>query len=153
MSALLSFLGGSAFRMIWGEVSHWITAAREHKREIEAMRLQGELDAAQHARNLEAIKVQAGLGIQTIRVQAEADIGKIDVDTFQEGVKLTGKTIGVAWVDAWNAIIRPATATWSIGMLTLDAFEVLKVSEATLSVCFAALGLYLADRALARRGK
>jgi hypothetical protein len=30
------------------------------------MRLQGELDAAQHARNLEAIRVQVDLGVKTI---------------------------------------------------------------------------------------
>ncbi len=117
------------------------------------MRLQGELDAAQHGRNLEAIKTQAALGVQTIRVQAEADIGKIDVDTFRDAVQLTGKTIGVAWVDAWNATIRPGVATWAIVMLTAHEWFALPLSEQTAQVAFAALGIYLADRTLGKRGK
>ena len=40
-SALFSFLGGSVFRMIWGEVSSFIEKRQEHAQEIERMRLQG----------------------------------------------------------------------------------------------------------------
>lgn len=72
ISALFSFLGGSVFRMIWGEVSHWLTARQDHTFEIERLRLQADMDAAQHARNLEAIRMQADLGVKTIQVQAEA---------------------------------------------------------------------------------
>jgi hypothetical protein len=60
ISALVSFLGGSIFRTIWGELSVWITARQDHAHEIERMRLQGDLDAAAHARNLDAIRVRPG---------------------------------------------------------------------------------------------
>ena len=117
------------------------------------MRLQGELDAAQHARNLEAITVQANLGVKTIQVQAEAAIGQLEAEGWLAAVQSTGKAIGIAWVDAWNASIRPGVATWSVLMLTLDAASLVTMTEAASSVCYAALGIYLADRTLGKRGK
>ncbi len=153
LSAILSFLGGSAFRMLWGEISAFLTKRQDQRNEIERMRLQGELDAAQHARNLEAIRVQADLGVQTIRVQAEGAVTKAEADAWREAVVATGRQIGVAWVDAWNAAIRPGVATWAVFMLTCNEFGVFTISETTAGVCFSALGLFLADRALGKRGK
>jgi len=72
MGALFSFLGGSAFRMIWGEVSAYFTRKQEHAEEKERMELQGKLEAEQHARNMESIRVQAELGVKTIQMQATA---------------------------------------------------------------------------------
>ena len=37
-SALFSFLGGSVFRMVWGEVSTWVTAKQDHAHENEKMK-------------------------------------------------------------------------------------------------------------------
>jgi hypothetical protein len=153
LMTLISFLGGSVFRMIWGEASAWLTKRQDHSQEMDRMRLQAEMDAAQHARNLEAIRVQADLGVKTIQVQAEAAIGQIEADGWLEAVKATGRAIGVAWVDAWNAVIRPGVATWSIIMLTLAEFAVISMSDNTAQVCAAALGIYLADRSLMKRGK
>jgi hypothetical protein len=154
ISAILTFLGGSTFRMVWGEMSHWLTAAREHKREMERMRLEGQLAAEQHARNLEAQRLQAELGVQVIRVQAEATLDKLEGEGWLEAVKATGRTVGIAWVDAWNAVIRPALATWSVLMLTAHEFKwVGGLSDTTITVCLAILGIYVADRSLAKRGK
>jgi hypothetical protein len=111
ISAILSFLGGSAFRMVWGEVAAWMNRRQEHAQELDRMRLQGEMDAAQHARNLESIRVQAELGIKTIQVQADAAVAGLETEAWLEAVKATGRPIGVAWVDAWNASIRPGVAT------------------------------------------
>lgn len=153
ISAILSFLGGSAFRMVWGEVAAWINKRQEHRMETERLRLQGELDAAQHTRNLESIRVQAELGVKTIQVQAEAKMGEIESEAWLEAVRATGRAIGVKWVDAWNASIRPGVATWAVAMLSAEAAALVVLNEGAASVCYAALGLYLADRALAKRGK
>jgi hypothetical protein len=153
ISALVSFLGGSAFRMIWGELSHWITAARDHKREIERMRLQGELDAAAHARNLEAQRLQAELGVKVIEAQREADVDRIVVDAWSSVVEATSKPSGVRWVDAWNQVIRPAVATWSIVMISGHYLAWWKLDENGWMISGAALGIYLADRTLFKRGK
>jgi hypothetical protein len=154
ISALISFFGGSVFRMLWGEISSWMTARQDHAHEIERMRLQGELDDKAHGRNMEAIRVQSELGVKTIQVQAETDLARIDAGVFATGVELTGRLTGFAIVDIWNGIIRPMLATecmllWSLHLYrhnwTLD--------EQGWSLVGAALGIFVADRSLLKRGK
>lgn len=154
ITALFSFLGGNVFRMIFGEVVSFLNKRQEHAQEVERMKLQGELDAAQHARNLEAITTQANLGVKTIQVQAEAALNQVEAEGWLEAVKATAIKTGIAWVDAWNAVIRPGVATWSIVMMTLvEIGAISKMSENTAAICGAALGIYLADRSLFKRGK
>lgn len=153
LSAIFSFLGGSAFRMVWGELSSWMNKKQDHQHELERMRLQADLDAAQHQRNQDAIRLQAELGVKTIQVQSEAAINQIEAEGWLSVVQATGRAVGIAWVDAWNAGIRPAVATWAVLMLTADANGWLLLTEAAASVCYAALGIYLADRTLGKRGK
>lgn len=153
ISALISFFGGSVFRMIWGELSAFITAKQEHAQEIDRMRLQGELDAAQHARNQDAIKTQSALGVRVIEVQRDADIDRIEAGAWAGLVDSTTKITGYRIVDIWNSTIRPGVATWAIVMLTLSEFHVITMSEFAASVACAALGIYLADRNLSKRGK
>lgn len=153
ISALLSFLGGSVFRMLWGEIASWINKRQDHAHEIERMKLQAGFEAAQHARNLEAIRVQAELGVKVIEAQSHAAVDALEAEGWLEAVKATGRKVGIAWVDAWNAVIRPGVATWSIFMLTCNEFGIFIISEETGAVCFAALGIYLADRTLGKRGK
>jgi hypothetical protein len=154
LSTLISFLGGTVFRTIWGEVSAWLTARQDHRFEIERMTLQGTLDGAQHTRNMESQRLQAELGVRTIQVQAEGDLSRIDAGVFGQAVELTGKLTGFAVVDIWNGIIRPALATecmllWSLHLYrhnwTLD--------DQGWSLVGAALGIFVADRALLKRGK
>jgi hypothetical protein len=145
MGALISFLGGSAFRMIWGEVSSYFTKKQDHKQEVERMQLQAQFDAATHARNLESIKVQADLGVKTIQVQADAEAAKVaDV----------GKTTGIKFLDIWNGSVRPLLATLSIAVIV---FEIAKngftLNDWDRELVGAILGIYVADRSLGKRGK
>lgn len=153
IAALFSFLGGSVFRMLWGEIASWVNRRQDHAHEIERMKLQAEFEAAQHARNLEAIKIQAELGVKVIEAQSQSAVDQLEAEGWLEAVKATGRKVGIAWVDAWNAVIRPGVATWSIFMLTCNEFGVFIITDETASVCFAALGIYLADRTLGKRGK
>lgn len=153
-TALLSFLGGSAFRMIFGEVSSWMTKKQDHAQEIERLRLQGEMDAAQHARNLEAIRVQAELGVKTIQVQAESAISQIETDAWSKLVDSTTRLTGIKWIDTWNGSIRPALA--SLAMLVVIAQIVVNgftLTDWDRELVAAILGIYLADRQLTKRGK
>lgn len=159
-SALLSFLGGSVFRMVWGEVSAWINKKLEHQHEMERLEAQERYSAAQHARNLEAIRLQAEQQVKVIEVQAQAAVGEIEAGAWLEAVRATAKQTGVKWVDAWNAVIRPGVATWGVAMLTLEALGWLalvgggaEIADGTKQVIYAALGIFLADRTLAKRGK
>ena len=153
MSALFSFLGGTVFRMIWGELSHWMTARQDHKYELERMTKQGEFEAAQHGRNLESIRVQADLQVKVIQVQSDADTIKGEVLAWGQAVADVGRSTGIRWLDAWNGSIRPSVATWAIVMMTLSELGVYMMSENAWSVASAALGIYLADRTLFKRGK
>lgn len=153
ITTLISFFGGSVFRMLWGEITSYLTARQEHGFEIQRMQLQGQLDAAQHARNLEAIQVQADLGVKTIQVQAEADLGKLDAAAFGTAVELTGKSSGNWFVDAWNGVIRPGLATVSVGLVVASEFALIHMSENAWALAGSALGIYVADRTLFKRGK
>ena len=117
------------------------------------MTLQGALDAAQHARNLEAIRQQAELGVKTIQVQGEADLGRLDAQAFNVGVELTGKSSGNWFIDAWNGAIRPGLATTSIALVVASEFALISMSDNAWALTGSALGIYVADRTLFKRGK
>jgi hypothetical protein len=153
-SALLSFLGGSAFRMIWGEISNFVNKRQDHQHEIQRLTLQKELDAAAHDREVTIISLQHQLGIRTIEAQREAEVEQEEARAFTEAMKDAFRPTGVWWVDLWNGVIRPAAATvvlvlwivklWSQGG-KMDAFDM----ELTCAV----LGFFFADRSLGKRGK
>lgn len=153
ITTLISFFGGSVFRMLWGEISTYVTAKQDHRFEIDRMTLQGTLDAAQHARNQAAIQLQADLGVKTIHVQAEADLGRLDAAAFGIGVELTGKPSGNWFIDAWNGAIRPGLATTSIALVVASEFALINMSENAWALAGSALGIYVADRTLFKRGK
>ena len=153
-SALFSFLGGTAFRMIWGELSSWLTARQEHKQELDRMALQEQAAAAAHTRNLESIRLQSELGVKTIQVQAEADLDKIENTAWAGLVGSTTRMTGIKFLDIWNGAIRPWLATMAMCFIL---FEIMKngwiLSDWDRELFGAALGIYVADRSLAKRGK
>lgn len=153
-SALFTFLGGTAFRLIFGEIVAAWNKSTDHKYEVERLKLQAEMDAATHARNIEAIRVQADLGVQTIRVQGEQVVAKAEADAFIEAVKATSAKSGWSLIDAWNAAIRPALATEVMVLITLYYHEIgWALDDRGWELAGAILGVFVADRALFRRGK
>jgi len=139
--------------MLWGEISSMLTASQDHKHELERMRLQEEIDAAQHERNQAAIKLQADLKVEVIEVQGKVDAGLLDIKAFNSAVELTGKSTGINFVDAWNGMIRPALATESMLLIALDCLGYITMTENAWALTGAALGIYVADRTLFKRGK
>jgi hypothetical protein len=153
-AALLSFLGGSVFRMLFGEISSWMNKKQDHLHEMDRMRLQGELDNSQFLRNQDALRLQAELGVKLVQVQAEAVVDQIEANGWLAAVKGTTQTIGIWFIDAWNGVIRPFVATWAVIMVTLHFAQTGWVLDDNgWSICGAALGIYLADRSLFKRGK
>lgn len=153
LTSLLSFFGGGAFRYIFGEFVAWKNKKLEHEQELARMQFQAAEAAAQHARNLESQRLQADLQVKVITVQADAATGLIDAEAWKTVAESTTKQTGIVWVDAWNASIRPACATWAMVMMTLEAFKFVTLSEAAAAIVGGALGLYLADRQMSKRGK
>lgn len=154
MGALFSFLGGSAFRMIWGEVSAYLSKKQDHKMEMEKMNLQGQLDQGAHARSLEQLRLAADLKLTEIRVQGDVESEKLAGAAFVEAMKVANKPIGIKWVDAWNGSIRPAMATVALGLWVLALVQAGFIpSEWDKELMGGILGFYIADRTLGKRGK
>ena len=153
-SALFSFLGGSVFRMIWGEISSFIEKKQEHNQQIEMMRLQSEIDDKEHARNMEALRVQADLNIQQVQVKSIADLANVDAEGFYKAIEAAEQPSGIKWVDAWNKLIRPLTATLCLAMLGLSFYQGgLIVTAFFMDLISSVLGFFFADRTLGKRGK
>jgi len=153
-SALTSFLGGSIFRMIWGEISSYMTKRQDHQNEMEMMKLQAENDDKAHQRTLENLRLQAELNVRQVEVQRDATVATADADAFDEAMKNAFKPTGVQWVDAWNGVIRPAAATivlvlW-FAKLAGQGFDMV---EWDMDISGVVLGFYFADRSLGKRGK
>lgn len=154
MTALLSFLGGNAFRLLFGEIASYFTRKQEAALEMKRMEMQEKLDAAQHDRNLAAIKVQAEMGVKTIEIQRDADVARVEVDGWLEAVRAVGKASGIRWVDAWNAAIRPWLATFASVVVVAEIVAAgFVLTEWHQGIVAAILGVYVADRNLSKRGK
>jgi hypothetical protein len=140
--------------MLFGEISSWMNKKQDHLHEMDRMRLQGELDNSQFLRTQDALRLHAELGVKLVHVQAEAVVDQIEANGWLAAVKGTTQTIGIWFIDAWNGVIRPFVATWAVIMVTLHFAQTGWVLDDNgWSICGAALGIYLADRSLFKRGK
>jgi len=153
LSAIIAFLGSNFARMVWGELADWFTKSREHARETERLDGQAKLEAQLHAQRLEVARFEAERGVQVIEVQSRADLDKLDAQAFLQAVGDVRKPTGIRWVDAWNASIQPALASWSIVMLTGECCGWWVMSEDVKMLAGAALGIYVANRHLFKRSK
>lgn len=155
---VMAFFGGAGFRMIWGEFSSWLTKRQDHAQEMDRMVLQGRLDAEQHSRNMESQRLQAELDIKVIEAQTAGAVATVESEGWLEAVKATGIKVGIKFVDAWNAVMRPAIATWGVFMLTVQELAILtghmyRLTDITTSVACGAIGIFIASRDLQKRGK
>lgn len=154
MGAILSFLGGSAFRMIWGEASAYFTRKQEHAQELERQRAQDEMEDRRHHRDLDRLKLQAELKVSEVKVMGDVAVQTAEANAFVEAIKAASKPIGIYWVDAWNGCIRPAMATIALAMWVLALYRAGFIpSEWDKELIAGILGFYIADRALGKRGK
>lgn len=153
-SALFSFLGGSVFRMMWGEVASFLQKRQDHQHEQEMLRLQAELDDRRAERQEKTIQLQHQLGIQTITVQGDVEMAKAEYQAFTEAMKSANAKTGIVFVDGWNASIRPTFATVSIVLWLVKVVAAgFVMDEFDLQLLAVIAGFYFADRSLAKRGK
>lgn len=154
IETLLSFLGGATFRAIWGEIAAAWTKYQDHRHELAMLEITARLDAQRHAQNLEMVRVQAEMGVKTIEVQGESDIGRTEAEAFARAVDAVGRPIGVRWVDAWNGSIRPLLASICIVLWVLHSYRSGWVLDPHgWALLGAALGIYIADRTLSKLGR
>jgi hypothetical protein len=153
-SAIPTFFGGAAFRLLFGEISAFFTAKQDHRFEMERAEQQEKFAAAAHSRNLDAIKLQNDLKVEVIRVQSEADIGLLEGQTFDKAVGNIGQSTGFKFIDAWRSAIQAALATEVMLMIGLHYYKTgWAMDEKAWELSGAVLGLYVADRYLFRRAK
>jgi hypothetical protein len=153
-SALFSFLGGSVFRMIWGEVSAAWTKHQDHKHELEALKLQADLEKAKHDQEMERLRVSSELHIKEVEVIADAEVEKLDAEAFIVAQKTLNQPTGNKIIDAWNGAIRPAAATTALLVwwfcLYTQGFVLTEWDKELVGVI---LGFYFAHRVFSSRGK
>jgi hypothetical protein len=154
ITALLSLLGGGTFRLLLGELVAWFKQRQDQSAELAMMRLQGDLAAAEHARNLDSIRLQAELGVKTIAVRAESDIAASEAQAFRDAVAASMRPSGIRWVDAWNASIRPAFASIALLLWGLALWrQGFMLSEWDQAVMGVVIGFFFADRSLRKQGR
>lgn len=154
ISALVSFLGGSVFRMIWGEASAYLNKRQDHRHETEMLKVQAELDQARHDRDLEQMRLANELGLKTIEVQKDAAIAQAEVDAFSRAIEAAARPTGIKWVDAWSSSIRPAFASVALLLWVLKLYSIgFKMDPFDLEMLATIAGFFFADRSLGKRGK
>lgn len=152
--ALFSFLGGSVFRMIWGEVASFVQKKQDHAHELDMQRLQAELEDKRHQRDCERIRLQSELGVKEIQIAGDVAMQKSEVEAWLQAVRDVGKQTGIKFIDIWNGVIRPLLATLAILVVVAQIVQNgFVLSDWDKELVAAILGIYVADRSLMKRGK
>ena len=147
LATLISFLGGTAFRLVFGSVMDFFNKRQEHANELAMLQAQSGIETIKHTQEMERIKLQSELGIKEIQVAADAAEQKSMADAFVEAVKATQQKTGIPWADAWNAIIRPSGATVSlIAWVASIVVAGCVLGERDWTLISAFLGVFVGDR-------
>lgn len=152
--ALFSFLGGSVFRMVWGEIASFVQKKQDHTFELERMQAQAQAEDRAHQRNQEAMRLQAELGVKTLAARAEADVATEEAAAFTAAMRDAFKPTGNVVVDVWNGIIRPSAATIALALWVLKLHtQSWSMQEWDVTLAGTILGFFFASRELSKRGK
>ena len=147
MGGLLSFLGGTAFRWLFGEALDFLKRRQELAHEMQLMALTHEQDRDKHQWQQEAIKAHAEMGIKVIEAQSEADERRGAADAFLAAVKgVQEASKRPDWIGKWNASINPLLATVAIFCLVGESLHWMTLSPLFSEVACAALGVFVGKR-------
>jgi len=163
ISGVISFLGGTAFRWLFGELIGFFKARQEHAQELERMRLSLDQEAQRHRWQQEAIAAQAAAGISVVEAQAEAASSSASDAAFLAAVQGVGAAASAAgdaakrgdWIGkfaafavALNAFIRPELAQVSIILLAASAIwpSAIVLTGIVGDVVCASLGIFVGER-------
>ncbi len=99
ISTIIGLIGGALPRLLG-----IIESGANHKRELEFLRVQHEL-------MMERQKSEAGSKLR----EAESNLVAEEVRAMREHltaiIEVQGRATGIAWIDAFNAVLRPAATT------------------------------------------
>jgi len=149
MGGLLSFLGGTAFRWLFGALIDQWNSYQEHKHEVAMLELQHKIDADKNQWQREAIKLQAEMGVKVIEAQTAAASSAAADAAFNlaiQGVNEASRRED--WVGKFNAFIRPELAQVSILLLAGSAIwpQHITLTPLVTEVICGVLGVFVGDR-------
>lgn len=149
MGGLLSFLGGTAFRWLFGSIIDQWNKYQDHKHELEMLALQHQQDADRQKWQQDAIRLHAEMGIKVIEAQTIAASSAAADAAFNlaiGGVNEASKRDD--WVGKFNAFIRPELAQMSILLLAGNAIwpQHVTLTPLVTEVICGVLGVFVGDR-------
>lgn len=154
LSALFSFLGGSAFRFIIGSVTDWLQKKQDFQQEQARMMLQAQFDQEAHVRQFNLIKLQSDLKLGEIKLVGEAAVNQAEAQAFVEAMKTANTPTGIKFIDGWNGAIRPAAATIAVAIWLLSIIRVwFEITEWDRNLVASIIGYYYADRHIGKSKK
>src|SRR5574343_1173965 len=147
LTALLTFFGVTAFRLIFGFVMEYVNRRSDQTLVIERMNMQAKLDAQKAAQSMALVRLQAELGVKQIEVQSAADMDLKSLDIFGQAVRATTVQTGIKWVDAWNAAIRPALATIATMIIVFEFVHGgFVANQLAQTIIAGAIGMFVGER-------
>jgi hypothetical protein len=151
MGAILSFLGGSAFRFLIGSVTDFLQKRQDHLHEIERMKLEEVAAQAASDRQIAMIRLQSDLKTGEIKLAGEAAVNLAEAQAFVTAQATMNVSTGIKLIDAWNGSIRPAAASLALALwfmkLLKAAFALTAWDE---NLVASILGYYFADRHISK---
>jgi hypothetical protein len=156
MFELLGLVAGGVFRLLPELLKH-LASRRDADHEYRMIELQLRIDQARAAQALDLVHAQGAMAADTAELQAWAEV-----------VKGQGAGIGVRWVDALSATVRPVLTYWwclvlysthkavliGVGLserLGLAQLAPLLLTDFDRSVVASIIGFWFTDRALRRK--
>lgn len=150
---ILSFIFGGIFR-IFPEIMKLWDKANERKHELALL-----------DKNIEYDRLRGEMALKQIAAEADVILGKAEMEAIIEATKAQGKTTGVRWVDAINALMRPLITFWWVivlytAALVVQFYGLLSYGESTVmalltvfgaqekSIALSIIGFWFVDRAI-----
>lgn len=148
MTAILSFLGSAVFRWLLEKVFNIIERKQDHAQEIDSIKLQAEVDAAMHLRNIEMLEIQSRLKLDLVKEETRGAFEAAEGAALIESIK-SAKPTGIRWLDGWNGAIRPFVSTvcvllWVMSLVNRE----FALQEFDLALIGAVIGWHFGTRAL-----
>jgi hypothetical protein len=146
MGAILSFLGGSAFRFLIGSVTDFLQKRQDHLHEIERMKLEEVAAQAASDRQIAMIRLQSDLKTGEIKLAGEAAVNLAEAQAFVTAQATMNVSTGIKLIDAWNGSIRPAAASLALALWFMKLLKAAFALTAWDENLVASILGYFADR-------
>lgn len=148
MTAILGFLGSAVFRWLLEKVFTLFERKQDHTQEIERMRVQADVDAAQHQRNLEMLETQSRLKLDLVKEEVRGAYEAAEGAALIASIE-NARPSGIWWVDAWNSAIRPFICTVCVALWVMGLEQrAFKLDEFDYTLIAVVIGWYFGTRAL-----